>query len=156
MSLPEYLSPSLVFDRLIHLIEYYEKHQQKQSFATPKKRITDSLFSVRIYGIGFDRWHFFILGNRECFLVSLYHVNEYLYINYDVGSCKICDKDESRDKIYQGVKRIIEHKDESWLTDIEKISKAEEKMAILQGHVDAAKKGEFSGFVNKIGKKKKK
>lgn len=136
-----------VAKRLIHLIEYQHCHVQKQCYANVKNN------SIRVDGIGMDRWHF--IGNKvPRFLVSLYHVDRYLYYNFLIFPCPVMEH-------IKGIKmmkfcRFIKHKGINEKFEVVKVSQKEKKMIELQGHIDAAKRGEYKEFANKIGTKKKK
>lgn len=150
------LEVNTVSDRLAHLIDYYESHEQKQIFASDKKRINDNISVFRIYGLGFDRWHFICIEpEREFILVSLFHKSVYLFTCINSNFFETLDCIKQGEKRRGAFSRIISDTNKKEDRSCKKISKKEEGINRLQAVIDAMKRGENIGIVNKIGKKRK-
>lgn len=150
------LDVNSVSKRLEHLLNYYNEHEQGQVFATTKRRITDGIDSFRLFGIGFDRWHFLSFYNRGTYwLVSLFHVSEYYYIGDFNADCKVCHLVNQRNKINSIFRRLInDGQKEKEHHEKKKITQRERKLSKLQSAIDALKRGEkVNEFINPVGKK---
>lgn len=132
------------------MLDYWDNHEQKQIFAKTRRlgKSPDSgIVLATIYGLGFDRWSFFVFS-KTGFLISLYSYNDYLYYNYKLFPCPIVGEE-----IKERLDRIFEYKDEFHTEPVKKQTEREKKLQRQQGFIDAMKKGEKVGFVNKIGKR---
>jgi hypothetical protein len=147
------LSPDLVSKRFEYAIIYQNEHYQPQIFARLTKRATSGEDCIRIYGIGLDMWHLLRIDSGKFFLISLSDITGYLYINHDIYPCPVFERIKSRNNIINLLNELIEHKGETWLTPVQKLSEKQKKEAVLLSFLQAAKEGKNIGFANKIGRK---
>lgn len=135
------------------LLKKVETKRYPQCFAEKTKT------SARIYGLGFDRWHFVgHLDKNENFvtdhLVSVWSVSKFIYKGIDKFPCPIVFSLSETER--ETLDEFINREKEAVLIKKKKKTRKEQKEDRLKSFLEAQKRGEKTGFANPIGKKTRK